>query len=230
MNTFVWCEDTGSGFVFWKKMFGTLYRDFIVESKRNNSELCKAVSSLENNNGDKYYVMMDNAVDNPDVLREMRRLYHLVKDKSNVSIIRVHSFEFVLLSFSMLEDWVFAEEDILKEQRKKLLGFKKAFVRIICDGGDIQTLSVIKDALDNSYNKNAEQIAAKLLYEITRNTGFETTKGKLGTCFVIDCCDWGDRQSDDICGLDQKRLTGDEKIKMIFENSVLKESFAEAGL
>ena len=64
----------------------------------------------------------------------------------------------------------------------------------------------------------------------TRNTGFETTKGRLGSCFIVDCCDWDKRQSDDICGLDQKRLTGDEKIKIIFENSVLKNTFAKAGL
>ena len=230
MNTLVWCEDTGSGFAFWKKMFKTLYRDFLVESKKNNSELCKAVSGIGDDDGNKYYVIMDNAVDNPDVLREIQRLHRLAKDKSNVSIIRIHSFEFALLSVSMLEDWVFAKEDELKNQRKKLLEFKQAFVSIICNGGDIQALSLMKDAMDYLNNKNAEQISAKLLFEITRNTGFETTKGRLGSCFIVDCCNWDRRQSDDICGLDQKRLTGDEKIKIIFENSVLKNTFAKAGL
>jgi hypothetical protein len=37
---------------------------------------------------------------------------------------------------------------------------------------------------------NTEQLSAKRLLEITRNTGFETTKGKLGDCFIVDQCEW----------------------------------------
>ena len=226
----MWCEDTGSGFAFWKTLFDTLYSDYIVESKRNNTELCKAISKLTPNEKNRYYVLMDNAIDNPDVLRETQRLYHTIKDKSNVSVIRIHSFEFVLLSFQMLEDWVFASEDVLKDARRDLLVLKTEFVDIICHGGDAERLSAIKEAASYSDKLNTEQISARLLFEITRNTGFETTKGKLGDCFTVSCCEWGNRQSDDICGLDDQRLASDDKIKSIFNYSVLKDSFAEAGL
>ena len=120
MNTYVWCEDSKSGFEFWKVVFKILYKDYTVESKKNNSELCKAVSKIVDDEN-KYYILMDNAIDNPDVLRETQRLHIALKDKRNVALIKIHSFEFVLLSFRLLEDWVFANEDVLKEKRAKLI-------------------------------------------------------------------------------------------------------------
>ena len=228
MNTYIWCEDTGSGFEFWKTLFDTLFDGFVVESKRNNTELCKAVSKL--NSDDRYYVLMDYAIDNPDVLRETQRLYSVVKGKNNVAVIKIHSFEFVLLSFQLLENWVFAEEDELKDKRKKLLELKSEFVDLICNGGEAERLSVLKETLGYSKKLNTEHLSAKILFEITRNTGFETTKGKLGECFINDCCDWKARGEDDICGLDRNRLASNEKVKMIFDYSVLKDSFAKAGL
>ena len=104
------------------------------------------------------------------------------------------------------------------------------FVDIICNGGDDKKLNLLKEELKISDSLNTEQLSAKLLFEITRNTGFETSKGKFGDCFVVNCCDWTQREEDDICGLDDKRLTADEKIKYIFEYSVLKDSFVKAGL
>ena len=83
---------------------------------------------------------------------------------------------------------------------------------------------------DCSDTMNLEQLSAKVLFDITRNTGFETSKGKIGECFIVDCCEWTDREDDDICGLNTERITGEAKIKSIFEQSVLKESFTKVGL
>ena len=230
LNTYVWCEDTGSGYDFWSIVFETLYKEYIVESKKNNSELCKAVAKIESDDPNLYYIIMDNAVDNPEVLREILRVRELVKNKKNVAVIKVHSFEFVLLSFTMLENWVFAQKDELKEKRKNLLEFRRLFVDIICNGGDAEKLFLLKETQDCFEKMNSEQISAKLLFEITRNTGFETSKSKLGICYVNNCCEWDDREPDDICGLDDKRLSAYDKIRNIVEFSVLKDSFAKAGL
>ena len=48
-KTFLWIEDKKdkSGYTFWKVFMEQLFPDVIVESKRNNSELVKAVKSLE---------------------------------------------------------------------------------------------------------------------------------------------------------------------------------------
>ncbi len=77
---------------------------------------------------------------------------------------------------------------------------------------------------------NTEQISAKLLTGITRNTGFETDKAKVGPCFIINCCEWKERMDDDICGLDVSRLTADEKMRQLVDYSILKNAFQEAGL
>ena len=226
----MWCEDSRSGYDFWTKVFATLYKEYIVESKKNNSELCKSVSKIKDEDDNRYYILMDNAIDNPTVLREVQRLHGLIRDKRNVSVIKVHSFEFVLLSFKMLESWVFAKEDELKEKRRELLEFRTSFIDIICNGGDKEKLAKLKETQNYSEVLNTEQISSKLLFDITRNTGFETSKGKLGDCFITDCCEWEGREADDICGLDDNRLSSADKIKTIVENSVLKDSFAEAGL
>ena len=73
------------------------------------------------------------------------------------------------------------------------------------------------------YGKNnSEQLIAHLLEEITRNTGFATNKKTLSRCFVDACCEWQERAEDDICGLDENRISSDEKKKMIVEHSILR--------
>ena len=78
--------------------------------------------------------------------------------------------------------------------------------------------------------KNQEQLAADILFDITRNTGFETDISHVGQCFITNCCEWTDRRADDICGLDNDRLSIDEKMNQIFEHSVLQNAFKEAGI
>ena len=145
-------------------------------------------------------------------------------------IVSIHSFEFVLLSFQLLEQWIFAEEDELKEKRQNFLRARELFIDMELNGGDPGKQAKLKDLMASSKGLNTEQLAAKLLREITRNTGFETNKSKLGFCFAHSCCDWKGRQADDICGLDKTRLTSTEKRRKLVELSVLKDAFVKAGL
>ena len=48
MKKYIWCEDARSGYEFWNIFFSELAPDAVVESKRNNSELRKAVSQINN--------------------------------------------------------------------------------------------------------------------------------------------------------------------------------------
>lgn len=68
------------------------------------------------------------------------------------------------------------------------------------------------------------------LFDLTRNTGFEISKGTIGECWINSCCKWNERQDDDICGLDSERLSLYDKMKIIYENTCLKEQFKTAGL
>ena len=71
----------------------------------------------------------------------------------------------------------------------------------------------------NLKDHNVEQLSAKLLFDLTRNTGFEVSKGSIGECWINSCCDWQDRQNDDICGLDNSRLSVRDKMKQIFNHT-----------
>lgn len=223
---YIWCEDKGSGYTFWKELFAELCPEAIVETKQNNSNLRKAVESIQDNDNI-YYVFMDYAIDNPDVLRECKRLESETVNKKNIVLVKIHSFEFALLSFEHLVDWVYAEEDELKEQRKALLEFRKLFVKLFEEGGSSDELLSLEELNPYKSKKNSEQISSKLLFDITRNTGFETDKTNLGACFIIDCCKWDSRQDDDICGLDTRKITSVDKKKMLVEYSILKRKVEE---
>lgn len=81
-----------------------------------------------------------------------------------------------------------------------------------------------------SKKNNIEQLTAKLLFDLTRNTGFEVSKGKIGECWINSCCEWLEREEDDICGLDYSRLSIYDKMKSIYEGTCLKEQFHAVGL
>lgn len=214
MSTYVWCEDSGSGYAFWNTVFKIMYPEFIVETKNSNTRLNKAIRQISDDNN-LYYVIVDTVLDNQDVLRELTRLKRSIIGKNNIKVIKIHSFEFSLLSFEFLEKWVFAENDDLKEQRKDKLEAREKLVKLISDGGTADELSLFKSVYQYQSKMNTEKIVAKLLTEITRNTGFETNKKQVGFCFVNSCCEWDDRQENDLCGLDDKRLSVSEKIEQM---------------
>ena len=229
MSKYIWCEDTGSGYEFCHEIVDEIDPEIKVETKGNNTELRKAVEHISCDEDD-YYVIMDMSIDNQDVLRETGRLKKIAASKDNVQIVKIHSFEGVLLSFELLEKWVFAELDELKETRKPLLTARDLFLKMTTGAIDREGYSKIFDLTGYSKNKNSEQIAASLLYDITRNTGFETSKSKLGECFVNDCCTWSLRQDNDICGLDQDRLISKAKKALLIHRSELLTPLKEVGL
>ena len=229
MSKYIWCEDTGSGYEFWREIAASIDPEIEIESKGNNSELRKAVEHISDDNDD-YYVFMDASIDNQDVLREIMRIRKIAASKGNVHIVKIHSFEHVLLSFELLEEWIFAEQDDLKTKRQNLLSARKLFLKMDPEAIDSECYSEIFDLTGYNKNKNSEQIAASLLYDITRNTGFETNKSKLGECFVNDCCTWSARQDDDICGLDHDRPLSKEKKTLLINRSELQKPLREVGL
>ena len=230
MSMYLWCEDSKSGFKFWQAIFRQILPEMNVETKESNSGLRKAVCRIKPDENE-YYILMDMAMDNPDVLRERKYMDDHAKGKRNIHIIRLHSFEFVLLSFERLEEWVFAKEDELKERRHDLLKARSVFVEnMTSDAGEAAGLATFKAAFDGYESKNSEQRSAKLLYEITRNTGFETSKAELGACFVNSCCEWVKRQSDDACGLDAHRISAHEKARLLVKHSPMEDAFRGVGL
>ena len=64
-KTFLWIEDKKdkSGYSFWKTFMEQLFPYVTVESKKNNSELVKAVKGLKDK-ANRYIVVFDNSFDN----------------------------------------------------------------------------------------------------------------------------------------------------------------------
>lgn len=126
---------------------------------------------------------------------------------------------------------MFAETDELRDQRQELLDYRALFVKILSSSAvNAAILPAFTEACESLDAKNSERFASKLLYMLTRNTGFETDKAKLGECFINHCCEWRERQSDDICGLDAHRINAKEKAILLMERSALKKAFEGVGL
>ena len=114
-QTFLWIEDRQgkSGYNFWNVFLSNLYPEITLESKNNNSDLIKSVKSL-NDNENKYIIVLDNSFDNPQIVAEHKYLRNLIKSRENVFLINVICFEYILLEFEYLTQWVFAPDDELR--------------------------------------------------------------------------------------------------------------------
>lgn len=140
-------------------------------------------------------------------------------------------FEYLLLEFKDLIKWIYASDDEFLIKRKKTIIAREKLVKAIQSGElnykDIREIIEYNQDID-SYN--VEQLSAKILFDLTRNTGFEVTKGNIGECWIKSCCEWKDRMPDDICGLDAGRLQLHEKMKLIYEGTCLSEQFQNISL
>ncbi len=85
MKTYLWIEDRKekSGYIFWQTFMGQLCPEIVVESKKNNSELIKAVKALGDNEN-RYVIVFDNSFDNPQIVKEQKLLMKYAKVKRAV--------------------------------------------------------------------------------------------------------------------------------------------------
>lgn len=70
----------------------------------------------------------------------------------------------------------------------------------------------------------------KVLFELTRNTGFEVNKKSIGVCWRTSCCEFENRQSDDLCGLDKRRIELRDKMQELYRYTMLENEFNKLGL
>lgn len=231
-KTYLWIEDRKgkSGHTFWKTLMNYLCPSVIVESKKNNSELVKAVASLQDD-GNTYIIIFDNSFDNLHIYQEQKRLKQYAELKKNVKLLDFICFEYILLEFDQLLYWIFAPEDELLEKRFKAVAARNKLVNALkCGEMDYKLFREIVEYDTNLENHNIEQLSAKLLFDLTRNTGFEVSKGKIGDCWLKSCCEWAEKQEDDMCGLNTLHLSAKEKMKAIYDGTSLREKLPKTGL
>lgn len=231
-KTYLWIEDRKgkAAYLFWKAFMQQLYSDVIVEGKKNNSELVKAVTTLSDEEN-RYIIVYDNSFDNLQIYKELKILKRCVDEKSNVFLLDIICFEYLLLEFDRLIDWIYAKDDYFLIKRADTINARKKLVEMLAAGQqDYKALRELM-AYDSNLNEhNIEQLSAKLLFDLTRNTGFEVSKGSIGDCWLESCCNWTDRQSDDLCGLDDNKLSVADKMKNIYFGTSLKTKLPDAGL
>ena len=232
MKTYLWIEDrkNKSGYIFWQTLLGQLCPEIVLESKQNNSELVKAVKALEDSEN-RYIVVFDNSFDNLQVAMEQKMLRKYAGDKENVILMDIICFEYILLEFKKLIEWIYAPDDEFLVKRKKAITAREKLVKTIQNGEiNYKDIREIIEYNENVDNYNVEQLSAGILFDLTRNTGFEVSKGSVGECWIKSCCEWEERMPDDICGLDVSRLPVKEKMKRICKGTSLLKQFQNMGL
>lgn len=232
MKTYLWIEDRKekSSYIFWQTFMGQLCPEIVVESKINNSELVKAVKALEDNEN-RYVIVFDNSFDNLQVTMEQKLLKKYAKAKNNVLLMDIICFEYILLEFKDLVEWIYASDDEFLTKRKNAIVAREKLVKTIQNGElNYKDIREILEYNENVDNYNVEQLSAKILFDLTRNTGFEVSKGNIGECWIKSCCEWGQRMPDDICGLDASRLQLKEKMQHICKGTSLLMQFQNIGL
>ena len=231
-KTFLWIEDRKgkASYTFWENLMKQLCPDVIVESKKNNSELVKAVRALQDAEN-RYIIVFDNSFDNLQIIMEQKRLKKYVNEKENVFLLDIICFEYLLLEFKELIEWIYAPEDEFLQKRVREIAARHKLVESLQDDNfDYKGIREIVEYDKNIEEHNIGQLTARLLFDLTRNTGFEVSKGVLGECWIRSCCEWEKRQEDDICGLDNSKLSVLEKMKRIYAGSSLKTQFPKVGL
>lgn len=132
---FLWIEDRKgkAGYRFWENFMKHLCPEMIVESKKNNSELVKAVKALQDTEN-KYIIVFDNSFDNLQIVMEQKRLKKYVNERDNVFLIDIICFEYILLEFKGLIDWIYAPKDEFLEKRAGAIAARKKLVSSIQKG------------------------------------------------------------------------------------------------
>lgn len=227
---YFWTEDRKdkSGYQFWEKFLGVICPQVVLESKTNSSELVKSVAKIDSN--DTYIVALDHSFDNDQSIREVGILRKIIQTKNNVYELNLISFEYVLLGFPLLLDWIYAENDEFREKRAYLITVREKLLEAINKQNDYKEIPEIAEWINKINEYNIEKMIARLLYELTRNTGFSVDKSNLGVCWKVDCCDYEGRENDDECGLDNGRLSLAEKMQAILRESFLRREFERIGL
>lgn len=80
--------------------------------------MVKAVSILQDATN-RYIIVFDNSFDNLQVVMEQKRLKKYVNEKENVFLLDIICFEYILLEFKELIEWIYAPEDEFLKKKSR---------------------------------------------------------------------------------------------------------------
>ena len=134
-KTYLWIEDRigKASYKFWTTFMHEICPEVIVESKMNNRELVKAVKGLTDKEN-RYIIALDNSFDNMQIYMEQKIVKEAADIRDNVFLLNLICFEYTLLEFDKLIDWIYAPEDEFREKCAGAIAAREKLVNIIKSG------------------------------------------------------------------------------------------------
>lgn len=183
---YLWTEDTGAGFHFWKFVNQLFFdEEFVVESKGSNQGLLDAVLDLEIKGDDKYYIVYDYVVDNQDIRNKYRILKSIEKkSEEKIIILDMICFEYLILAFDKLIEWTgTGKTDKIKIREEVLAAVEDHGINLSKIDGE-KTLQYIA-----SFKRySTERVMKSLVGEFTQNEKWSVKGSFMGECWYKDCC------------------------------------------
>lgn len=211
---YLWTEDTGAGFHFWK-LVNQFYFDnaFVVESKESNQGILDALSDLEIRADDKYYIAFDYVVDNQDIRNKYRMLKSIAgQSEGKIIILDMICFEHFILAFDKLIEWTgTGKKDKFKIREDVLVAVEGHSINLskINDEKTLQYIAGFK-------RYSTERVMKSLVGEFTQNEKWSVNGSLMGECWYMDCC-VSEHQDNQRCGKPEVE-NGDEKMRMLIQS------------
>ena len=223
---YLWTEDTGTGLHFWKLVNQLFFDDgLVVESKGSNQGILDALSDLELENDDRYYIAFDYVVDNQDI-RNKYRMLKIIEEKSEgkIIILDMICFEYLILAFETLVEWTgIGKTDKIKIREEVLAVVENHRINLskINDEKALQYIAGFK-------RYSTERVMKSLVGEFTQNEKWSVKGELMGECWYQDCC--VSEHPDSLrCGRPEVE-NGDEKIRMLIQSAEVQRVIGKVGL
>ena len=211
---YLWTEDTSAGFHFWKLVNQYFFNnELVVESKESNQGLLDAVSDVDVNGEDIYYIAFDYVVDNQDI-RNKYRILKSITDKSEgkIVILDMICFEYLILAFDKLVEWTgTGKTDKIKIREEVLAAVENHRINLskIDDKKTLQYIAGFK-------RYSTERVMKSLVGEFTQNEKWSVKGPLMGECWYKDCC-VSEHMHNLRCGKPEVE-SGDEKMRMLIRS------------
>ena len=211
---YLWTEDTGAGFHFWKLVNQLFFgNELVVESKGSNQGLLDAVIDLSIKDDDEYYVAFDYVVDNQDIRNKYRMLKSITdKSEGKIVILDMICFEYLILAFDKLVEWTGTGKTDKIKIREEVLEVVENHRIDLSKIDDEKTLQYIAGFKRYS----TERVMKSLVGEFTQNEKWSVNGALMGECWYKDCC-VSEYTNNLRCGKPEIE-GGDEKIRMLIQS------------
>ena len=183
---YLWTEDTGAGFHFWKLVNQLFFdNELVVESKGSNQGLLDAVLDIDIKDDDSYYVAFDYVVDNQDIRNKYRILKSIAdKAEGKIIILDMICFEYFILAFDKLVSWTGTGKTDKIKMREDILA---AIEDHRIDLSKIENQKTMQ-YLFGFKRYSTERVMKSLVGEFTQNEKWSVKGQLMGECWYKDCC------------------------------------------